>query len=97
MDARQGDQGGMSVWGESRLDDVLSEVRDEVQQAVRRHAPLHSPHEGWAVIREELDELWFHVVGNSGRSPEARHEALQVAAMGIRYALDLAEWYDRER
>lgn len=32
---------------------------------------MASPHEGWAVIREELDpELWEHVCANTGRSSE---------------------------
>lgn len=74
------------------LDHVLSELREEVGRARARHAPMNSPHEGWAVIREELDpELWEHVCGDTGRSPEARKEALQVAAMGVRYILDLID------
>jgi len=74
------------------LDRVLNELREEVGRARAKHAPMHSPHEGWAVIREELDpELWEHVCHDTGRSPEARHEALQVAAMGVRYILDLID------
>ena len=71
---------------------IWQELADELDRAMTRHAPMHSPHEGWAVIREELEpELWEHVVGNTGRSPEARAEALQIAAMGLRYILDLCE------
>ena len=71
---------------------MLDELREEVGLARAKHAPMHSPHEGWAVIREELDpELWEHVCRDTGRSPEARHEALQVAAMGVRYILDLID------
>jgi hypothetical protein len=74
------------------LDVVLAELREEIGKARAKHAPINSPHEGWAVIREELDpELWEHVCGDTGRSPEARHEALQVAAMGVRYILDLID------
>ena len=71
------------------LDRVLDDLRAEVRRAQAKHTPMHSPHEGWAVIREELDELWEHVRHDTGRTPEARHEALQVAAMGVRYVLDL--------
>jgi hypothetical protein len=71
---------------------VLEDVRAELERALRTFAPLNSPHEGWAVIREELEpELWDHVVHNTGRSPEARHEAIQVAAMAVRYVLDLVD------
>lgn len=74
------------------LDRVLAELRIEVGKARQKHAPMNSPHEGWAVIREELDpELWEHVCGDTGRSDEARKEALQVAAMGVRYILDLID------
>ncbi len=74
------------------LDRVLADLREEVLRARAKHPPMHSPHEGWAVIREELDpELWEHVIHDTGRSPEARHEALQVAAMGVRYILDLID------
>lgn len=74
------------------LDRVLGELREEVGKARAQHAPMNSPHEGWAVIREELDpELWEHVCGDTGRSSAARKEALQVAAMGIRYILDLID------
>jgi hypothetical protein len=74
------------------LNRVLDELRIEVSKARSKHAPMNSPHEGWAVILEELTpELWEHVCGDTGRSPEARHEALQVAAMGVRYILDLID------
>ena len=53
---------------------------------------MNSPHEGHSVIREELDvELWEHVCHDTGRSPEARREAMQVAAMALRYIIDLCE------
>ena len=74
------------------LDRVLDDLRAEVGKARAQHAPTNSPHEGWAVIYEELNpELWAHVCGNTGRSQEARKEALQVAAMGVRYILDLID------
>lgn len=77
---------------DAALDGVLDELRDEVGKARSQHAPINSPHEGWAVIREELDpELWEHVCGDTGRSPAARKEALQIAAMGVRYILDLID------
>ena len=56
-----------------------------------RHAPPHSPHEAHSVIREELDELWEHVRADTGRSAEARREAVQIAATAIRYAAHLCE------
>lgn len=74
-----------------RINTVATEVAAEVEKAMSKFAAFNSPHEGKAVIEEELDELWEHVRANTGRGAEARKEAIQVAAMGIRYVLDLCE------
>ena len=68
---------------------LLREVERELDRATAKFPPLNSPHEGWAVIAEEVDELWACVKENTGRSEEAWREAVQVASMALRYALDL--------
>lgn len=72
-----------------RIDIVVGWVRDELLRAIAQHARMHSPHEGYAVIKEELDELWTEVKGNAGRSAAAGAEARQVGAMACRYLLDI--------
>lgn len=67
------------------IDHCLDAVREEVERAERKFAAFNSGHEGFAVIKEELDELWEHVKGNTAYTLEAYNEAKQVAAMGIRY------------
>ena len=67
------------------------EVLDELRTARTVFAAMHSPHEGFAVIKEELDELWEHVRGNTGRGRRARREAIQIAAMAMRYIIDLSD------
>jgi nucleoside 2-deoxyribosyltransferase len=71
-------------------DSVVAHVLNEFSRAEAKHKPMNSPHEGYSVILEELDELWAHVKADTGRTPEALKEAVQVAAMGIRYVRDLA-------
>lgn len=73
---------------EARVDVVLALVRVELMRAMAKFAPFSSTHEGWAVIREEVDELWDEVKANS--SARACEEAIQVAAMGVRFLVDLA-------
>ncbi|HET7566496.1 MAG TPA: hypothetical protein VFJ91_00770 [Gaiellaceae bacterium] len=73
----------------STVSNILAEVEVELRSAQRRHAPMHSPHEGHSVIREEFDELWEHVRADTGRTPAARAEAIQLAAMACRYVHDL--------
>lgn len=76
---------------ESRVDAILAGVRAEVLAAAYKHAPMNSAHEGYAVIIEEVDELWDHVKADTGYTDEAMDEAVQIAAMGVRYVLDLSE------
>lgn len=73
------------------IDAVFREVGDELSSALVKFPSLHGPHEGYAVILEELDELWAEVKHDHGREPVARKEAVQVAAMALRYILDVTE------
>lgn len=75
----------------SRTSKVMHDVIDELDRAVTTHDPMRSGHEGYAVILEELDELWGHVKADYWTSPEARAEAIQVAAMAVRFVLDLID------
>lgn len=68
---------------------LCRETGDELLRAMSHHPPMHSPHEGHSVIREELDELWDHVKADTGTTPQARKEAIQIAAMALRYVMDL--------
>lgn len=75
---------------DSRLLPLLQEVGVELTKAMRKFPPFNSPHEGWAVIYEEFHkELGEHVWNDTGHSHEARQEAIQTAAMALRYVVDL--------
>jgi len=73
----------------ARLEGILGRVRAEVCRAMSRHPTLNTPHEGYSVILEELEELWAEIKANRGRDDSAVEEAEQVAAMAIRYLYDL--------
>lgn len=66
-------------------------VRSEHSRAVSNHVSLHSLHEGFAVILEELDELWEQVRKRDGDRNNAAilAELVQIAAMAARTAIDL--------
>jgi len=70
---------------------LLALIDQELENATKRFDRFNSPHEGWAVIREELDELWEHVRGNTGRDEAAMIEAVQIATMALRYVYDLGK------
>ena len=67
----------------SAVDVVLTELR----RATKKFGAFHSAHEGYAVLREELDELWDEVKANNLVRQE--EEAIQVAAMALRYLQDV--------
>jgi hypothetical protein len=75
----------------SELEQLFEDIRRELNAATERFPAMNSAHEGWAVIAEELDELWEHVRCKQGMrlSHQMRKEAVQIAAMAARFALDI--------
>lgn len=74
-----------------KLDSLLSDVQSEVERAKVNWPPFNSAHEGFGVLLEEVDELKEHVWTNQKRRniELMRGEAIQVAAMAIRFALEI--------
>lgn len=66
-------------------------IFDEVKKAKDNWPPFNSAHEGFAVLLEEVDELKAHVwTKQKNRDLTAmRKEAVQVAAMAIRFATEV--------
>lgn len=77
----------------STVMDIVRDVEREVVRAMKLHAPMASSHEAHSVILEELDELWLEIKKKRRRrSPKKlRKEAIQVAAMAVRYVHDVVE------
>lgn len=68
------------------FDSLFSEIVGEVLYAESKFAPFNSSHEAYAVLQEEVDELWDDIKKN--RLTNARKEAVQVTAMGLRFLRD---------
>lgn len=68
----------------------LRRVEHEVAAACCKYPPLHSLHEAYAVLLEEVDEFKEQVWQQSAaRDPQAMLlELVQIAAMAMRTALD---------
>lgn len=45
----------------SSVDDVVDEIRSAYLKSREKHVPMMSPHEGYAIIKEEFDELWVEI------------------------------------
>ena len=63
------------------IDHTANEVKDEYARARKKFPPMRGPHEGYAVLLEEVDELWDAIKAND--LVHARKEAIQVAAMAM--------------
>ena len=65
----------------------------EATRAQKLYPKFNSAHEGYAVLLEEVEELWDEVKKNPRkRDPAAmREEAVHVAAMALRFLVDLCE------
>ena len=72
------------------IQDAIDSVYLELKDAMDKFRPFNSNHEGYAVILEEVDELWVEVKAHDPNfaSPECRKEAIQVAAMALRFLID---------
>ena len=70
------------------LNDALTATVSELNSATKTFSKFHSTHEGYAVILEELDELWDKIKNKNSSADEITKEAIQVAAMGLRFLVD---------
>lgn len=83
---------------------TLRAIADSYTKARLKHAPMRGPHEGYAVLLEEVDELWDEVKAwqpdqtrgeevdelYHARMKNMRKEALHVAAMALAFLLEVA-------
>jgi len=70
---------------------AVQHAERELHFACVNWPPFNSAHEGFAVLKEEVDELWAHVKTNQTKRDLAamRKEAIQVAAMALRFAAEV--------
>lgn len=75
------------------MHNLLREIEAEYNTASSKYPAFHSTHEGYAVLKEEVDELWDMVKANKGimGNDAMRREAIQIAAMALRFINDLCQ------
>ncbi len=87
----QQEDGFMNAWDGPvyvEREQALRDIYEEFETAYSQYKHFQSPHEGWAVLREEVDELWDAIKEN-GTVDEMRAEAIQIAAVALRFILDI--------
>ena len=69
---------------------VLKFIQLEHDKAKKKYKQnFNSTHEGFAVLKEEVDELWDEVKRKYPSKEHMREEAIQVAAMCVRFINEL--------
>jgi NTP pyrophosphatase (non-canonical NTP hydrolase) len=74
-----------------RIDEALKLIEIEYLRASELYPDLHSNHEAYAVIKEEIDELWDEIKKSKDikGNQKIRKELIQVGAMVLRYLNNL--------
>jgi glutamyl-tRNA reductase len=77
-------------------DQFYRDVDAELARAMMLYPHMHSAHEAYAVILEEVEELWQEIKVKQAHHDHAamRKEAVQIAAMAARFVIEVLE---RER
>ncbi len=70
---------------------AITAIVVELRRASLINGPFHSAHEGYAVIKEEIDELWQEIKKKTlNRDPEKlQEEAVQIGASAARFIIDI--------
>ena len=72
---------------------IASYLVEELERANHIYGTsFASPHEGYAIMHEELDELWEEIKKKHPDPERLREEAVQVGAMAIKFILSLEKW-----
>lgn len=70
--------------------DSAYEALQEIMRAKTKHPKdFNSTHEGFAILKEEVDEMWDEIKRNN--TELAVYEAVQVAAMAIRFVAEFGK------
>lgn len=62
-------------------------IIEEYIKAQSKFPSMRSRHEGYAILKKEVDGLWDNIKAERGRDA-LTHEAKQVAAMALRFLID---------
>lgn len=78
----------LDVDSAKKVTEVLDEVAGEYIKAREMHKPMNSGHEGYAVLLEEVEELWDDIKSDAP-TENMRKEAIQVGAMALAFIIEV--------
>lgn len=70
-----------------KVENSLTEIRKEFDRASTLYPKFNSNHEGYAVLLEEVEELWNEIKRSKGTriNSQMKAELIQVGAMVVRF------------
>lgn len=70
---------------------IYKQIEEELKNARKKYPAFHSNHEGFAVIKEEIDELWDFIKTSKSIHADStmKAECIQIAAMAVKFIEDL--------
>ncbi len=74
---------------------IFNDIYAELKSATEKFGAFNSAHEGYAIIKEEVDELWDAIKDKNLGFADQRKECIQVAAMAVRFIWDVAHKEER--
>jgi hypothetical protein len=81
----------MTIDDHSRIYQAAYEAINELSRSYALHGKFQGSHEGYAVLLEELDELWDEVKNKKRDIPAMRKECIQIAAMALKFCVDICD------
>lgn len=72
-------------------EDAISLIITEYGRASSIHGKFNSPHEGYAIMLEEFDELWDEIKQREPNILNIKEEVVQIGAMAMRFLVDIVE------
>lgn len=70
--------------------DYIEKIKKEQIKATLKFKPFNSKHEGYAIIKEEFDELW-EAIRTDADWDHVEEEAIQVGAMILRFLEEVVQ------
>lgn len=74
----------MNLDGIHTINGAIKIIEKELLRANNTHPLFNSKHEGYAVIKEELEEMWDEIKKRNPVNFRVQSECVQVAAMAIK-------------
>lgn len=68
---------------------IFAQIQREIEGSRKNHGTFTGSHEGYAVLLEEVDELWSEIKKRERNFSAMEKECVQIAAMAIKFIEDV--------